>query len=149
MIDALTGQGRDMAANIIAVGLLVVGWGAFFYGVSWMRRAVWRRGPFVLFWCSTALLGCASFWYGVQPLLQWGQIALAMLAGVLGSVAMSIVWGALGSTPRATPAKAADVARAETPRVGGWIVPSFADMMGGAPQWDSPTIASIEAMGGD
>jgi hypothetical protein len=139
-----------MEANIIAVGLLVAGWGMFFYGANWMRRARWARGPFVLFWCSTALLGCASFWYGVQPLLQWGQIALAMLAGVLGSVAVSIVWGTISSEPRATPQKAADTARADTPPVGKWSVPGFSDMMGGGNPWAySPTIAGIEAMGGD
>ncbi len=136
-----------MEANIIAGVLLIVGWGAFFYGVSWMRRAQWKRGPFILFWCSTALLGCASFWYGVQPLLKWGEIALAVLAGIIGSVAVSAISGALSSEPRTTPAKAADTARADTPPVGGWNVPSFSDMMGGGNPWaNSPTIASIEAM---
>jgi len=83
------------------------------------------------------------------PLLNWGQIAWLMLTGALTAVAGSAMWGALATGPRVGPLKAAETARADVPPVGGWAVPSFSDMIGGAPQWNSPTIASIEAMGGN
>ncbi len=135
-----------MDTTFIAGMLLVIGWGLFFYGANWMRRQQWRRGPFVLFWCSTALLGVSTFCFAAAPLLSWGQIAWLMITGVVVAVGVSAILGVLRSEPRTTTAKAADVERAAPTPVKGWAVPSFSDMMTGAPQWSSPTIASIEAM---
>ncbi len=136
-----------MNATFIAGMLLVIGWGAFVVGVRWMRREQWRRGPFVLFWCSTALLGVATFWYGAGSLLTWSQIAITATTGVIASVIVAAVWGTLNSAPRVGPLKAHDVERAETPPVNGWAVPSFSDMLGGGSPWaNSPTIAAIEGM---
>lgn len=148
--DALTGQGRDMDTTFIAIVLQIAGWGLFFRGVYQLRREVWVRARLLLFWCSTALLGCSTFCFAAAPLLNWGQIAWLMLTGALCSVLASALWGAFASSPRVGPLKAAEVERADTPPVGGWNVPSFSDMMGGGNPWaNSPTIASIEAMGGD
>ena len=139
-----------MDATIIAGGVLIVGWGGFFRGVTWMRRETWARGPSWLFWTSTALLGCSTFCYAAAPLLNWGQIAMFAGTGAVSSVLLTVAWSLLRSTPRTTPAKAVDVERAAPAPVNGWAVPSFSDMMGGGNPWaNSPTIASIEAMGGD
>ncbi len=139
-----------MDAQFIAIVLQIAGWGLFFRGVYQLRREVWVRARLLLFWCSTALLGCSTFCFAVAPLLNWGQIGWLMLTGALCSVAASAMWGAFAAAPRIGPLKAADTARAATPPVGGWAVPSFSDMMGGGSPWqNSPTIASIEAMGGD
>ena len=147
--DALTGQGRYMDTTFIAILLQIAGWGLFFRGVWQLRREVWVRARLLLFWISTALLGCSTFCFAAAPLLNWGQIAWLMLTGALASVLGSAMWGAFSGTPRVGPLEAADVERAAAPPVGGWAVPSFSDMLTGTPQWNSPTIASIEAMGGD
>lgn len=135
-----------MNATNIAVVLQIAGWGLFFYTVRRLRVEQWRRGPLLLFWCSTALLGCSTFCFAAAPLLGWGQIAWLMLTGAIASVAVAAIWGALTKPVRVGTQKAADTAQAATPHVGGWAVPSFSDMLGGAPQWDSATIAGIEAM---
>lgn len=145
--DALTGQGVTMDTTFIAIVLQIAGWGLFFRGVHQLRREVWVPKRLLLFWTSSALLGCSTFCFAVAPLLNWGQIAWLMLTGALGAVAASAMWGAFSSAPRVEAAKAADTARADTPPVKGWAVPSFSDMMGGGNPWaNSPTIASIEAM---
>ncbi len=139
-----------MDTTFIAIVLQIAGWGLFFRGVYQLRREVWVRARLLLFWCSTALLGCSTFCFAAAPLLNWGQIAWLMLTGALCSVLASAMWGMFRDAPRVGPLKAADTARADTPPVGGWNVPSFSDMMGGGNPWaNSPTIASIEAMGGD
>ena len=138
-----------MDATYIAIGLQISGWGLFFYTLNRIRRVQWRRGPLVLFWCSTALLGCSTFCFATAPLLGWGQIAWLMITGALFAVLISAVWAAFSNAPATTTAKAVDVERADPQPVSGWSVPSFSDIMTGAPTWTSPTIASIEAMGGD
>lgn len=135
-----------MDTTFIAIVLQIAGWGLFFRGVHQLRREAWARARLLLFWTSTALLGCSTFCFAAAPLLNWGQIAWLMLTGALASIAGSAMWSALAPGPRVGPLKAADVARADVPPVGGWAVPSFSDMIGGGPQWNSPTIASIEAM---
>lgn len=148
--DALTGQGRDMDTTFIAIVLQIAGWGLFFRGVYQLRREVWVQARLLLFWCSTALLGCSTFCFAAAPLLNWGQIAWLMLTGALCSVLASAMWGMFSKPVPVGAPNAADTARAAAPPVGGWNVPSFSDMMGGGNPWaNSPTIASIEAMGGD
>jgi hypothetical protein len=139
-----------MDTTFIAIVLQISGWGLFFRGVYQLRRESWARARLLLFWCSTALLGCSTFCFAAAPLLGWGQIGWLMITGALCSVAGSAMWGMFSSEPRVGPLKAQDVERADTPPVGKWNVPSFADMMGSGNPWaDSPTIAGIEAMGGN
>lgn len=139
--------------TFIAIILQIAGWGGFFRGVYQLRRETWVPKRLWTFWISTALLGCSTFCFVAAPLFNWGQSLLTLgqigwllLTGALVAVGGSAMWGAFNSSPRVGTAKAADVPRADTPRVGGWSVPSFGDMMAGTPQWNSPTIASIEAM---
>ena len=88
-----------MDATFIAIVLQIAGWGLFFRGVYQLRREVWVRARLLLFWCSTALLGCSTFCFAVAPLLNWGQIGWLMLTGALCSVAASAMWGAFAAAP--------------------------------------------------
>jgi hypothetical protein len=135
-----------MDTTFIAILLQIAGWGGFFRGVWQLRREAWVPRRLLLFWISSALLGCSTFCFAVAPLLDMAQIGWLMLTGALVAVMGSALWGAFSGAPRVGLLKAADVERADTPTVKGWAVPSFSDVLSGAPQWSSPTIASIEAM---
>lgn len=114
-----------------------------------MRRQTWRRGPLLLFWTGSALLGCSTFCFAVAPLLNWGQIGWLMLTGGLCAVLGSAILGAFNGTPRIGPLKAAETQRADmggikirtTPRTG-----PVQPIPTGRNTWTSATVRNIEAM---
>lgn len=115
-----------------------------------MRKAQWRRGPFILFWVSTALLGASTFCFAAAPLLNWGQIAWLMLTGALATTIAAGIWSALDAQPHIGPLKAAETERADlggikirtTPR----MAPAAQPIPTGRSTWRSATVRNIEAM---
>ncbi len=139
-----------MDATYIAILLQIAGWALFFRGAWQMRKAAWRRGPFILFWIAAALLGASTFCFAAAPLLNWSQIAYLMLTGGILTTIVAGVWGMFTAQPRIGPLKAAETERADlvgvkirtTPRMG----PAVQPIPAGRSTWTSATVRNIEAM---
>ncbi len=115
-----------------------------------MRKAQWRRGPFILFWISTALLGCSTFCFATVPLLNWGQIAWLMLTGGIATTIAASIWSAFAAQPRIGPLKAAETERADLGgikiRTAPRMTPAAQPIPTGRSTWRSATVRNIEAM---
>lgn len=115
-----------------------------------MRKVKWQRGPFVLFWISTALLGCSTFCFATAPLLNWGQIAWLMLTGAIATTIAAGIWSAFDAQPRIGPLKAAETERADMGgvkiRTAPRVTPAVQPIPTGRSTWRSATVRNIEAM---
>jgi len=114
-----------------------------------LRRENWVRPRLLLFWISTALLGCSTFCFAAAPLLNWGQIGWLMLTGALCSVMVSAMWGAFSGAARIGPLKAAETQRAGTGGIRIRTTPRPAaaqPINSGRSPWTSATVRNIEAM---
>lgn len=126
--------------------LQITGWAGFFRGVHQLRRENWVRPRLLLFWISTALLGCSTFCFAAAPLLNWGQIAWLMLTGAVGAVVTSALWGAFAAGPRIGPLRAAETANAGTGGIKIRTTPRTTPIGMGRGAWSSATVRNIEAM---
>ena len=115
-----------------------------------MRKAQWRRGPFILFWVSTALLGASTFCFAAAPLLNWGQIGWLVMTGGIVTAISAGIWGALDAQPHIGPLKAAETQPADVSgikiRTAPRVAPAAQPIPTGRSTWKSATVRNIEAM---
>jgi len=136
-----------MDATYIAILLQIAGWAGFFRGVHRLRHDNWVRPRLLLFWISSALLGCSTFCFATAPLLNWGQIGWLMLTGGLVAVLASAIIGIFSAQPRIGPLKAAETQRADTGGIRIRTTPRAAQPINtGRTAWTSATVRNIEAM---